>query len=59
MKTNVIRYLWVLMILGTSLYAQQNQKQQAQRYLNLKGEVIFDIKISDPGQISTDRKSVV
>ena len=53
MKTNVIRYLWVLMILGTSLYAQQNQKQQAQRYLNLKGEVIFDIKISDPGQIST------
>ncbi|AXT52652.1 T9SS C-terminal target domain-containing protein [Aquimarina sp. BL5] len=53
MKKKLTLALWVCMILGTSLFAQQTQKQRAIEYLNLKGEVIFDIVISNPSQLQS------
>ncbi|WP_298309962.1 M14 family zinc carboxypeptidase [uncultured Aquimarina sp.] len=51
MKKKLTLALWVCMILGTSLFAQQTQKQRAIEYINLKGEVIFDIVINNPAEL--------
>ncbi|MFD2562814.1 M14 family zinc carboxypeptidase [Aquimarina rubra] len=53
MKKKLTLALWVCMILGTSLFAQQTQKERATEYLNLKGEVIFDIVINSPSQLQS------
>ncbi|WP_298544758.1 M14 family zinc carboxypeptidase [uncultured Aquimarina sp.] len=53
MKKKLTLALWVCMILGTSLFAQQTQKERAIEYLNLKGEVIFDIVINSPAQLQS------
>ncbi|MHA7058742.1 M14 family zinc carboxypeptidase [Aquimarina sp. M1] len=61
MKKKLTLTLWVCMILGISLFAQQTQKERAIEYLNLKGEVIFDIVIDNPTQlpILTQELSIV
>ncbi|WP_299312704.1 M14 family zinc carboxypeptidase [uncultured Aquimarina sp.] len=51
MKKKLTLALWVCMILCTLLSAQQTQKERAIEYLNLKGEVIFDIVINNPSQL--------
>ncbi|MDH7447689.1 M14 family zinc carboxypeptidase [Aquimarina sp. 2201CG14-23] len=58
MKKKLTLALWVCMILGTSLFAQQTQKERAIEYLNLKGEVIFDIVIDTPSQLQTLTKGL-
>jgi len=51
MKIKQTFALWVCMILGTLLFAQKTQKERADEYLNLKGEVIFDVKIQSLNQL--------
>ncbi|SEL68916.1 Por secretion system C-terminal sorting domain-containing protein [Aquimarina amphilecti] len=58
MKNKRMFALWIYLILGVSLFAQQTQKEQANEYLNLKGEVIFDIVISSPAQLQTSTEGL-
>jgi len=51
MKKKDIIFLWINLILGSSLFAQENQIEEAFKYLDLKGEVIFDLDVQDPFQI--------
>ncbi len=58
MKNKRMLALWVCLILGVSLFAQKTQKELAIEYINLKGEVIFDIKIESPSQLQTFTKGL-
>jgi len=58
MYNKLIFAIGVCMILGTSLFAQKTPQEQAIEYLNLKGEVIFDITIQTPSQIQSLTKEL-
>ncbi|WP_343914306.1 M14 family zinc carboxypeptidase [Aquimarina litoralis] len=53
MKKTLSFILWIGMILSYPMFAQQTPKEQAIEYINLKGEVIFDIAIKNPLQIQS------
>ncbi len=58
MKANIKLMFMVFFTIGITLSAQQKEKQLANEYLNIKGEVIFSFKIQSKSELSTITKEV-
>ncbi|WP_106791349.1 M14 family zinc carboxypeptidase [Aquimarina sp. Aq78] len=58
MKNNIMLMLLVYCTMSISLFAQKSNKELANEYLNLKGEVIFSFTINNKAELSTITKEL-
>ena len=58
MKNNIMLMLLVYCTMSISLFAQKSNKELANGYLNLKGEVIFSFTINNKAELSTITKEL-
>ncbi len=58
MKRSTIMMLLVLFTMSVPILAQQNDKELANVYLNLKGEVIFDFVVISKSELSSVTKEI-
>ncbi|WP_438423499.1 M14 family zinc carboxypeptidase [Aquimarina macrocephali] len=58
MKNNIMLMLLVYCTMSISLFAQKSNKELANEYLNLKGEVIFSFTINNKSELSTITKEL-
>lgn len=58
MKKNIMLMLLVYCTMSISLFAQKSNKELANEYLNLKGEVIFSFTINNKTELSTITKEL-
>ncbi len=58
MKNKITQILLVLFTISTTLFAQQKDKNLAEKYLNDRGEVIFTFTINDKSALTTITKEL-